>query len=203
MGVVLFQTPAKYSRRLFLILGTPIVLLTIAAITIFLRYHSYLALSLLLGLACIAVIFFALLLPRRFEVRTDGVAIFLGKMILIPISDIVSISRTPTDFHFGSINMCTSLSHCVYIQRRDARGLLLRYYYFHLILAQTCALVSYSASPVDANGFVSYAEEVLLGPRRARQTLKPNAPQVSRNVDRSSSYGSRDECYDETSSLLM
>lgn len=126
MGVVLFESPAKYSNRLFLVLGTPVLILVVVAIIILSRYHSYFAFSILLGLATAVILVFVLLLPRRFEVRTNGIAIFLGKMILIPISEIISITRTPTDFHFGSINLCTNLSHCVYIQRRTGRGLLIR-----------------------------------------------------------------------------
>jgi hypothetical protein len=126
MGVILVETPACYSRALKLTLVMPLlVLLAGLGLSIY-PHREHTPMYVFSGIIFVVLAVYFAILPRRFQVRTDGIVVCLGRTVLLPADTIASVTRASSDFHYGSINLATSLSHCVLIQRHAGRGLLIR-----------------------------------------------------------------------------
>ena len=154
MSVVLFTSRAKYSRLLIFVLAIPPLIFLLISAIMFWRNRSFFATCLLAALGFVNLFVYLILLPRRFEVRTDSLVMVLGKNFRIPIGEIAGISRSFTDFHYGSINLSTSTSHCVFIERLNARGVVLRCTTFGLNICFFFSLFSFGPFITFSNSYL-------------------------------------------------
>eukprot|EP00048_Salpingoeca_helianthica_P020131 m.4992 g.4992 ORF g.4992 m.4992 type:complete len:163 (+) comp4423_c0_seq1:116-604(+) len=150
MGVILVETPAYYSRGLKFTLATPFLVLLLGLALMIYPQREYTPIYIFSGVLLLLALLYFAILPRKFQVRTDGITLHLGRQVFLPADSIAAVTRAPSDFHYGSIYLATSVSHCVLIQRHAGRGLLI--------------------SPQDVSGFLNATEDILLGPRMHRSS---------------------------------
>ncbi len=126
MGVLLHISKAKYSRAMVVTLVVPVVVLLVGIImTVYPLDDVSPVIALSTVLAVLLIVYFAIL-PRRYEVMSDGIVLVLGRRVFLPAASIAGVTRSTSDFHYMSINLTTCVSHCILLQRHNGRGISIR-----------------------------------------------------------------------------